>query len=169
MPRGGYDCTGAAPGSFASRQGRQMYPCGGGTTPRASQSAVFPGVQYHQPAAAAPGGQASQVYAAAGPHATMSYGHPGPAPQAGFVSQQPQGGYMTGGFGPAQQQPRMQQQTFMQHGYAPGSTMQVPGGGGVASQGMVYAGGYPQQQQHHASVYGAGFAPVGQAPYYRQQ
>ncbi len=78
MPRGGYDCTGAAPGSFASRQGRQMYPCGGGTTPRASQSAVFPGVQYHQPAAPAPGGQASQVYAAAGPHATMSYGYPGP-------------------------------------------------------------------------------------------
>lgn len=71
MPRGGYDCTGAAPGSFASRQGRQMYPCGGGTTPRASQSAVFPGVQY-QPA---PGG--TQVYAAAGPQAAINYNYPG--------------------------------------------------------------------------------------------
>ncbi|KAJ3490944.1 hypothetical protein NLG97_g5686 [Lecanicillium saksenae] len=177
MPRGGYDCTGAAPGSFASREGRQLFPCGGGNTPRASQASMFPGaaMQYQPVGSTTP--RASQMFAA--PHQGqamamgMGYGFHGTgAPQSGFMPQQQQSGaYMSGpGFAPAQ--PQMQ--TVTHYGYSP-STIQVPVGtapaGGVTNPGMMYAtrGGYPapqqQQQKQHASVYG-GFVPM-QAPYYR--
>ncbi|KAJ6785969.1 hypothetical protein PWT90_09147 [Aphanocladium album] len=181
MPRGGYDCTGAAPGSFASREGRQMYACGGGNTPRASQAAMLPGtIQYQQPMmASSTTPRASQMFAVP-PHGQamgMSYGFHGTgASQAGFVPQQQSGAYLSGsGFAPAQ--PQMQ--TFTHYGYSP-STIQVPVGtaaaGGVANTGMMFAGaaqgGYPaplqqqqQQQQQHVSIYG-GFTPA-QAPFYR--
>ncbi|TQV97100.1 hypothetical protein IF1G_04340 [Cordyceps javanica] len=160
MPRGGYDCTGAAPGSFASRLGRQMYPCGGGNTPRASQLAVFPGgAMPYQPAAA-------HVQAMG---MAVNYGYSGAAtPQTGLISQhqhQPQQQractYMSGpGFAPSQPQV----QTYTPFGYAP-STMHTPMtaavAGGAANPGLVYASNQAVYHQQ-ASVYGAP-----QAPYYR--
>ncbi|ATY58783.1 hypothetical protein CCM_06132 [Cordyceps militaris CM01] len=179
MPRGGYDCTGAAPGSFASRLGRQMYPCGGGNTPRASQAAVFPsGAMPYQPGA---GAAPPHAYAAAqgqqqAVNMSMGYGYPvsGAPQQAGFMPQHHQqhhsSAYMAGhGYAALQQQPQMQAFTT-QYSYAPSSmhgpaTAATPGLGhhpGLVYAGAAYGARYPQQP----SVYGA--APH-QGPYYRHQ
>ncbi|EJP70401.1 uncharacterized protein BBA_00031 [Beauveria bassiana ARSEF 2860] len=185
MPRGAYDCTGAAPGSYASRQARQMYPCGGGSTPRASQAVLFTGpvpVAGYQ-------SQSSHVYGAPPPHhapnnrGVMNYGFPatGIPTQAGFVPQQQQqqqhqqqqhvAAYMTrpGCFAPSSHHQPQQQQMQMvgqRYAYPPPAAAQLQ-----SHQGIVYsaprAGGYPQQQQQQQQqqqgliAYGAtGFAPA---------
>ncbi|KAM3499955.1 hypothetical protein MY10362_006831 [Beauveria mimosiformis] len=173
MPRGAYDCTGAAPGSYASRQARQMYPCGGGSTPRASQAALFTGTLQVS------GPQPSHIYGAPPPHhasnnrGVMSYGFPatGVPTQAGFVPQQQQqqhvAAYMArpGCFAPSQQQQQQHMQVQMvgqRYAYSVPATAQLQG-----HPGIVYsaprAGGYPQQQQQRQGLnaYGAtGFAPA---------
>ncbi|KAM3512988.1 hypothetical protein MY11210_003388 [Beauveria gryllotalpidicola] len=179
MPRGAYDCTGAASGSYASRQARQMYPCGGGSTPRASQAALFTGTLQ---ATAPPPPPPSHIYGApAAPshqapnnnRGVMSYGFPGtgvPA-QAGFVPQQQQqqqhvGAYMArpGCFAPPPPQQQQQQQMQMvgqRYAYAAQATVQLQ-----AHPGVVYsaprAGGYSHLQQRQGfNAYGAtGFAPA---------
>ncbi|KAM3553616.1 hypothetical protein ARSEF4850_006834 [Beauveria asiatica] len=178
MPRGAYDCTGAAPGSYASRQARQMHPCGGGSTPRASQAALFTGTIQ-----ASSGPQPSHIYGAPPPHhapnnrGVMGYGFPataGAPTQAAFVPQQQQqqqqhvAAYMArpGCFAPWQQQQQMQM-IGQRYAYSVPATVQLQGLPAVAYS-APRAGGYHQQQQPQpqpqrqaVNAYGAtGFAPA---------